>query len=102
MSEEKRRELVWSALALQDLAEIRDRIATQNPKAARKQLHTLLKRAQQLTDFPNMGRAVPELPGSTFRELIEGNYRLVYKVAETTVTIATVFEGHREFPMGNV
>lgn len=99
---ETRRELVWSNLALQDLTEIRDRIAAQNPRAAKKQLHTLLKRAQQLTDFPNLGRAVPELPGSPLRELIEGNYRLVYQVAEKTVTIATVFEGHREFPTGIV
>lgn len=65
-------------------------------------LRLLLKRASQLVDFPNLGRIVPELPHGELRELIEKQYRIVYRVREKSVEIATVFEGYREFPMGDV
>ena len=32
------------------------------------------------------------------RELIEGNYRIVYQVFEDRLVILTVFEGHALFP----
>lgn len=45
-----------------------------------------------------MGRAVPELPESELRELVEGNYRIVYRVRGKRVQVLTVFEGHCRFP----
>jgi hypothetical protein len=42
------------------------------------------------------------LPGSELRELIETPYRIVYRVREKTVEVATVFEGYRAFPAGDV
>lgn len=101
MSETKR-ELVWSNVALARLIEIRDGLAEKNPRAATKLLHLLLRRAGQLADFPNLGRIVPDLPNGELRELIEKQYRIVYRVREKTVEIATVFEGYREFPTGDV
>jgi toxin ParE1/3/4 len=47
-----------------------------------------------------MGRTVPELPESKLRELVEGNYRIVYRVRRKTVEILTVFESHRQLPRG--
>jgi hypothetical protein len=47
-----------------------------------------------------MGRTVPELPGIDLREIIEGRYRIVYRVQGKRVEIVTVFEGHRQFPAG--
>lgn len=99
---EPKRELVWSNVALARLIEIRDGLNEKDPRAARKTLRLLLSRAMQLADFPNLGRVVPELPGSEFRELIEKQYRIVYRVREKTIEIATVFEGYREFPAGDV
>lgn len=101
MSDPKR-ELVWSNVAFARLIEIRDGLAEKNPRAATELLRLLLSRAQQLVDFPNLGRMVPELSGSEFRELIEKPYRIVYRVRGETVEIATVFEGYREFPIGDV
>lgn len=97
-----KREVLWSSLALQRLIEIRDALAEKDPMAARKLLLLLISRTAPLSDFPNLGRVVPEIPGSAFRELIERQYRIVYRVRERTVEIATVFESYREFPMGDV
>jgi hypothetical protein len=30
--------------------------------------------------------------------VIEGNYRIVYRVTPTAVEVLTVFEGHQRFP----
>jgi plasmid stabilization system protein ParE len=41
-----------------------------------------------------MGRTVPELAGTGLREIIEGRYRLVYRLQAKCIQIVTVFEGH--------
>src|SRR6266540_3324080 len=58
----------------------------------------LIERASRLAKTPHMGRWVPELPESKLRELLEGNYRIVYRVRIRTIQVLTVFEGHRRFP----
>lgn len=99
---EAKREVLWSNVALTRLIEIRDGLNEKDPRAARKLLRLLLSRATQLADFPNLGRAVPELLGSEFRELIEKQYRIVYRVRDKTIEVATVFEGYCEFPVEDV
>ena len=49
-----------------------------------------------------MGRRVPELPGTELRELIEGSYRIVYRVRAPMVQVLTVFEAHSLFPTEDV
>lgn len=44
-----------------------------------------------------MGRIVPEISNPAIRELIFKGYRIVYKLETNSVTIVTVFEGHRMF-----
>ncbi|MEZ4404890.1 MAG: type II toxin-antitoxin system RelE/ParE family toxin [Polyangiales bacterium] len=65
------RALVWSNLALARLTEIRDGLAEKDPRAAMKVLRLLVDRAEQLADFPHLGRVVPEIPESGLRELVE-------------------------------
>jgi len=38
---------------------------------------------------------LPELPESGLRELLVGNYRIVYRRTPKTVEVLTVFDGHR-------
>ena len=33
------------------------------------------------------------------REIIDGNFRIVYKCLEERIEVVTVFEGHRDFPV---
>jgi plasmid stabilization system protein ParE len=39
---------------------------------------------------------VPELPDTGFREVIVGNYRVIYRVVGNTVEILTVMHGRRK------
>ena len=90
--------LFWTETAKQDLKAIRQYIATDNPIAAKQWILRLRERARNALHAPLAGRAVPELSREDIRELIEGNYRIVYQVFADRLVILTVFEGHKLFP----
>jgi len=46
---------------------------------------------------PLLGKIVPEFDKDTFRELIEGNYRIIYKVVnDSQVDILTIHHSSRD------
>ena len=94
--------VVWTEQALARLTEIQDFIARANREAAERLVQRIAERGEGLSKFAEMGRMVPELPGTGLREIIEGRYRIVYRVQAKGIQIVTVFEGHRQFPTGDV
>jgi toxin ParE1/3/4 len=94
--------VIWTEQALMRLVEIQDFIARVNPTAAERLIHRIVERGDGLSKFPEMGRTVPELPGTGSREVIEGRYRIVYRIESKVIQVLTVFEGHRQFPIGDV
>ena len=80
------------------LIEIQDFIGHANPVAAEQRVRRIVERGDGLSKFPAMGRSVPELSGTGIREIIEGRYRIVYRIQAKVIQILTVFEGHRQFP----
>jgi toxin ParE1/3/4 len=94
--------IVWTEQALVRLTEIQDFIARANPEAAERLVQQIAKRGEGLSKFPEMGRMVPELPETGLREIIEGRYRLVYRIQAKGIQIVTVFEGHRQFSAQDV
>lgn len=87
--------VVWTERAIDDLDQIETYIARVNPEAGASFADLILKRSFALRRFPRMGRIVPELRQTKLRELIEGNYRIVYRIAPKRIEILTVFEAHR-------
>jgi addiction module RelE/StbE family toxin len=90
--------LFWTETAKQDLQAIRRYIAVDNPTAAKRWVERLRKRARNALHSPLAGRKVPEFLRDDIRELIDGNYRIVYQVFADRLVILTVFEGHKLFP----
>ena len=90
----------WTEQALSRLADIEDFVAAADPTAAIARTTRLIARGDSLAKYPRRGRRVPELPASGLRELVDGPYRLVYRVHAGRVEILTVFEGHRIPPPG--
>ena len=87
--------VIWSPEAERALSEILDYIAQDSLDNADRFISKLVERVRDLEQFPNSGRTVPEREKENLRELIEGNYRLFYRITGEIVEIATVFEGHR-------
>ncbi len=94
--------LLWTETAKQDLISIRRYIARDNRTAADRWVRRLRKKARCAVHAPYAGRKVPELSRDEIRELCEGNYRIVYFVSSRSVTVLTIFEGHRLFPEKSV
>ena len=90
--------LYWTENAKQNLQAIKRYIATGKPTAAKQWVQRLRERARKALHAPLAGRIVPELSREDIRELIEGNYRIVYQVFPDRLVILTVFEGHQLFP----
>lgn len=91
--------IVWTEHALNCLIEIEEFIARDDPAAAVFLVETLIERTELLKDYLEAGRRVPELPKSSLREIIEGNYRIVYRVQQQVIEILMVFESHRQYFM---
>jgi plasmid stabilization system protein ParE len=94
--------VLWTEQALSRLAEIEDFVSTDNPAAAVKLTARLVDRGESLARLSHRGRRLPEMPSSPLRELVEGNYRIVYRIKRNTIEILTVFEGHRRLRRSDV
>ena len=81
--------VVWSPLALEKLEASAKFIALDKPSAADKWVNDIFDRIDLLGSQPELGREVPELLGSTYREVIFGSYRIIYKV-ENEIKILTL------------
>jgi len=90
--------LFWTETAKTDLVSIRRFIAADNPSAAKRWIARLRDRVRNILPVPESDRMVPEFSREDIRELIEGNYRIVYQVFTDRIVVLTVFEGHELFP----
>ncbi|MFQ5825287.1 MAG: type II toxin-antitoxin system RelE/ParE family toxin [bacterium] len=91
--------VIFSAMAKADLAEIVNFIAYDKPQAARKWSVSVRKSVSKLSDFPRMGRTVPEYGDETIREIIKGQYRIVYKIDDKKATIVILTIHHSKRPL---
>jgi toxin ParE1/3/4 len=89
--------VLWTERAHADLVEIGDYIAQRSPVAALRFVNELMERTGVLAEQPRSGRIVPEIGADAFRELIHGNYRIVYRLVGEEAHILAVFEDHRLF-----
>jgi len=89
--------ITFSSRAIHDLEFIGDHIERAAPEAARRHLQKLVDRVKQLEKFPGSGRIVPEFQEPQLRELVEGNYRIVYEIfpKKSLIVILTIFESHK-------
>ena len=87
--------LQWSERSVNDLLAIQKFIAHDHPNTAKRWIEKLRQRARLAAEMPLAGRIVPEFNRMDIREVLLGNYRIVYRVNENNILILTVFEGHR-------
>ena len=80
----------WTARAEIRLDAIHAYIAQDNPAAASRVTARVLRRSRQIATFPKSGRRVPDYARDDVRELIEGNYRIIYRLEARRISILTV------------
>lgn len=94
--------IVWSPLAIDRVSEIAAYIAQENPAAAEKWVDTVFRKVEDLQDFPESGRVVAETENKSIRELIYGNYRLIYRLEEKRISVLTVRHGKQILPVDEI
>lgn len=88
----------WTQTAADDLEAIIDYIADESIASAVQVFQKLRARAGRLRAFPQRGRVVPELRAHgilTYRELIEGPWRILYRIEADTVYVLAVIDARR-------
>ena len=83
----------WTVQALDDLDAICEFIARDAPRYAQLFAIQAFETVDRLEMFPLSGRVVPEINRKEIREVILGNYRIVYRLKEEETEILTVHHG---------
>lgn len=86
--------IVWTIRALNDLHDIYEFIAKDSRRYAQVQVEDIQNAAINLTYFPLMGRIVPEFPHLPYREILFGNYRVIYRFEEEQKLVVMMAVAH--------
>lgn len=89
-------EVKFTIRSLDDLDDIAEYISRDSPYYAGMQVEKLIQRTDILENFPLIGRVVPELKMKSVREIIEGNYRIVYRVLSKDLIHILTFHHSRK------
>ena len=86
----------WTTQAQNDLEEIKNYISLDSVKYAEATVLKLFHSVDILQTNSAIGRVVPEIQNENLRELIKGNYRIMYWIVdETRIDILTVHHAKR-------
>src|SRR4051794_20633482 len=80
----------WTESARGDLRAIHAFIARDSRVYARRMVERLRKAVERLSRFPGSGTRVHEWDRPELREIIVGNYRVIYRLRDECVEILTV------------
>ena len=86
-------EIKWSPIATDDYESIIRYYKKTAPKFAQNFAKKIIYIIENLNQFPNMGRVVPELENKEIREIIFRNFRIIYRLQENCLEIARIIHG---------
>lgn len=86
----------WTEEAARDLEAIYDYIAADSPHHALKMVEKLLGRSDQIAQFPYSGRKIRDQDCDALREVIEGRYRIGYRILDDRIEVLKLVHTSRE------
>ncbi len=94
--------IVWSPLAIDRATEIAEYISLDNPTAANKWIDNIFDKVLILKSSPGVGRKVPEINRKEIREIIFGNYRIIYRIEMENISILTLRHTRQILPIDEI
>lgn len=91
-------QVAWAGAAENDLKEILEYIAIDNPLSVLKMFQEIKQKASSLYTFPERGRVVPELLDQSiliYRELVVPPWRIIYRISDKIVYVLSVLDSRR-------
>jgi len=90
------RKIIWTETASSDLESVFDFISKDSTIYAATFIQSVVDSAESLSEMSKRFRYVPELSKEEIREVIIGNYRLIYLVSEESIHILALIHGSRD------
>lgn len=88
--------IIWTEQSIEDIDNIAEFIARDSFLYAQIQVEMFFELAEKLKTNPFIGRRVPESEDDSIRELIKGNYRMIYKLRlDGDILILTIHHSKR-------
>jgi len=85
----------WTLQAADDLEAIAEYIAADSEQYAHLLVTDVLAAIDRAALFPSAGRIVPETNTPNIREILLGNYRIIYRIKEKVIEILTIYHSAR-------
>lgn len=86
-------ETEWSPLAIERVIEIAEHIALDKPDVAMQRANDIFDSTEKQKEHPRLGRIIPEIQENDYKELIEGNYRIIYLISTSKISVLAVRHG---------
>src|SRR5690606_21428964 len=87
----------WLTSSKQDLKEIYDYISLDSKRYAKLQIDKIYAKTQVIKKQMYIGKEVDEIKDASIREVIEGNYRIIYRIKSATeIHILMIHHGARD------
>jgi addiction module RelE/StbE family toxin len=90
------RKLRWSPEAVEDVESIASYIERDSGYYARAVVSQIISIAEDIPKHPQLGRVVPEINDSDYRERFVHKYRVIYRVESPRILIVAVIHGSRD------
>ena len=82
--------IIWSLQAAEQLEALVAFIAAGSPAEGRRFASKIIRRIESLGIHPELGGWVVEDDSHSYRELLHGNYRIIYRASASAVFIVAV------------
>ena len=88
--------IIWTKSAVLNLESIKNYIAQDSQYYAVELTEKIFGAVEKLGVFPRLGREVPEIKKENIREIIYGNYRILYKIGTDILYIIAIIHAARD------
>ncbi len=93
----------WTKQSVEDLKDIFDYISKDSINYAKFQVIRIRNRVKILNFHSYSGKVVAEFKNESIRELIEGNYRVIYRiVSKNRIDVLTIHHSSRDLSQRNI
>ena len=91
-------QIAWTKSSIDDLHSIHAYIARDSLQYAGFEVERIRRAVERLRQFPLLGAVVPEWRQPDVREVLSGNYRVIYMVGDDRVDVLNVIHAARQMP----
>jgi plasmid stabilization system protein ParE len=84
------REIVWSIGAKESLRNCMEYIARDSERIAEEWALDIIESVDRVAEFPESGTVPRDITDDRIREIVKGNYRIVYEFSEERIDVLIV------------